>query len=724
MNDNSNIKSQIIEKFKTISNERISRLNNAIVFLETTPSDSSVSEEVMREIHTLKGDARMVGFINAGSVAHRIEDLLLLSQNAGIPFTGGLGDLILTGLDLLSLLVSRSGDDQSDKQVVDKFLADSSIFLSPENPARTIQSPPPVTDIPKKAEEENIAQRPKVSSRDSGTGRFVHVDMDKINDLNLILGDMLIARSRLSSALNGFHSLINSNESEISSLHDFLRGLKNTFSNLQKYISTSDVHLSYLDEKIRSLRLVPISELYTQFPRLIRDLAKKQGKKISFSTQGDDIEIDKQILDKLSDPLVHIIRNAIDHGIESSSMRTGLGKPEVGSITISSKQQGTKIEIEVRDDGRGIDLEKVVSKAVKKNIVDANDVAFMSDEMKRDLIFSAGFSTRDSVTDISGRGIGLDVAKQHLEAINGSVTVQSRPGKYTTFILSAPLSMAVAKVLIVEESSVKYAIPSLSIDRVAKRRPLDLISIGRNKAVEMGSELIPLANLGEILGTKKYNDASGAINIVLMRNPGQVLGLEVDRLVGETEVIIQPVDPFFSGLKMIYSTVTTVDTDLVFVLSPAELLRAAKELNVTHSARKEGTTALDSSDRTILVVDDSDVTRDLIIEIVKSHGYRVMEAGNGEEALSILSSSKIDLILSDIEMPLMDGFQLVSRVREKRSTKYIPFIILSTRGSDDDKRQAMDRGADAYIVKREFQEDLLYSTINRYIGKSSNRDQG
>ncbi len=721
MRDRDAIRQRIIEKFRTIARERLSKLNNGIVALEANPADLAVSEEVMREIHTLKGDSKMVGFSDVNLIAHRVEDLLILAQKRSFNFGGGLGDIILKGIDTISILIHKKSGTEEENLELDGFITQSALILNVDE-RQSIAPPPteserPAEEPPPPASEESTAvtkERAESLRTNVSDDKFVYIHSDKVNEMSMLLGDMLLTRSRMIRAtrdLNGPLSKLSSAENT-----NAVDDVKKAFLNLQKHISAYEKELADLDEKVRSLRLVPASQLFVRYPRVIRDLAKEQHKQIEFVTLGEHIEADKQVLDRLADPILHLIRNAIDHGIEAPEVREKADKPVAGTITMVARQYGAQIEIEISDDGAGIDFERVVEKARERKLVADEEVGMLTDTMKRELLFAPGLSTKTTVSQLSGRGVGLDVCKQKMEELNGSIYVDSTLGQGTRFVLSAPLAVAVSRLLIVEADNARYAIPSLTIDRVERTTTSEVMTIGGSLGLRVGSEILPFTDISDLMETRKEQQG-GQLNVVILRYHNQLLALNVDRIIGELEMIVQPLDPFFKRLKLFSSTVTMVDTDLVPVIAPAEVFRIATEDRRRTVSREIAPVAKDLADKTVLVVDDSDITRELIVEIVSAMGYRVIDAANGEEALSRLSEAHADLILSDIEMPKMDGFELVSQVRARAATRDVPFVILSTRGSEEDKRRAMEQGADAYIVKSEFHEQLLYDTINRYFGE-------
>ncbi len=716
MSEKRAIPKRIIDKFRAVARERITRLNSGIVELEKNPTHAHLSEEVMREIHTLKGDSKIVGFAAINSVSHKVEDLLMLAKGRDFDLSDGLGDLIFSGLDIVGLLIDESVEARETSAEIEEFLLKTDDFRRLEPPAA--QGDAEFDSIGERRSEPGEKKRTSVDSPrlQFGADKYVYIHSDKISELSLLLGDMLLTRSRLIRSFRDLSAFLIDErpraEAQDYSAHD---GCKELLSALDHQIACFDKETADLDEKVRALRLVPVSHIFERYPRFIRDLSKESGKWIDFSTSGNNVEIDKQVLDGLSDTILHIIRNAVDHGIESPKLRVERGKSSNGHISIAAKQIGAMIEIVISDDGGGIDFGNVIKKAIERGIISDGESRNLSDAMRKDLIFTPGFSTKNIVGDLSGRGVGLDACKQIMESLNGSIFVDSTPEAGSRFTLRAPLAIAISRLLIVGVSRLKYALPSLAIEKVVRLDPSELLAIGGTMGLRIGSEIIPFVDLGDILGMGRDHKKDVLVTVVL-RHRNRLLATSVDSIWGESELVVQPLDPFFSKLKLFSSTVTLVDTDLVPVISPTELFRIATEKRKKRISKKMAPVAKNVENKTVLVVDDSDITRELIVEIIGAMGHKTVDASNGEEALSRLSDHHIDLILSDLEMPVMDGLELISRVRAQSSTKDVPFVILSTRGSDDDKRLAMEKGADSYIVKSEFREQHLYDTINHYLG--------
>jgi len=514
--------------------------------------------------------------------------------------------------------------------------------------------------------------------------------------------------------LNQFFSFMHRNADNLKHIHTHINLLVRQFMNdCDQLVFVSDD----LQDKIRNVRMQPISSLFDQFPRMIRDLSRNQEKNIRLEIKGEKTEVDRHVLDALKDPLTHILRNSVDHGIELPSHRKDQGKPEQGLIVLKASQKGSTIVIEVIDDGRGIDMESVREQAVLKNIVPEQKAKALSKRELTELIFCSGLSTQTTVTDISGRGVGLDVVRRNLEKLQGQILVESESNKGTTIALTVSLSLATSQVLMVKVDGELLAIPCTTVERILKVPPSEIGQIDGKPAIVVDNEALPLFSLAPLLDfsdtVSKSNDDE-KISVVVLSVAEKRLTFRVDELLETREIVIKNLGQQLRRVRNLSGATILGDGQIVMVLNVADLMKSAQ-----HGAaylRPVDITPAPQERKCILVVDDSITTRTLEKNILENAGYQVLVCADGQEAWECIQSESFDAVVSDVDMPRMNGFQLSERVRGDDRYKTLPFILVTSLESRADKIRGMEVGADAYIVKGTFDQKELLDTIERLIG--------
>ncbi len=495
------------------------------------------------------------------------------------------------------------------------------------------------------------------------------------------------------------------------------------------------------------IRMLPLDTIFTRFSRPIRDLAYERGKEVKLVVTGGAIEVDKRILEQISDPLIHLMRNAVDHGIETPEQRLSAGKPVEGSLRLTASQKGSHVLIQISDDGRGISPQHLREVAIKKGYLDSASANNLSDEAALDLIYRPGFSTRPQADEVSGRGIGMDVVQQNIKRLNGRILTQSVVGQGTTFNMEIPLTLATVDALIVRGGGQLFALPSVMVSGTVRVTRPSLQTLEGRPVLRMRGQLIPVVNLSDVLGLAHPSDsdqphhstpaqddeAEDYVNGVLLSTgvgsgSGQdaserFICFEVEALVDEREVVVKGLGSFLDKTPNI-AGVTVLGADgLALILDVFGLVQSVRQgnngfPNFTPRSQNGGSenVALPlRRARRILVVDDSLATRELERSILETAGFKVDTARDGLEALKFCREKRPDLVLSDVEMPNMDGFRLSAAIREDAQLKDLPIIIVSSRDSDEDRRKGLAAGAQAYIVKGQFEQNKLLETISRLI---------
>ncbi|MBF0451499.1 MAG: hybrid sensor histidine kinase/response regulator [Candidatus Magnetomorum sp.] len=516
------------------------------------------------------------------------------------------------------------------------------------------------------------------------------------------------------SEMDRFFDFMHQNADHLKKMHGDMNLLVRQFMNDCDQLSfvTDD-----LQDKIRNVRMQPISSLFDQFPRMIRDLSRSQNKNIRLEIFGEKTEVDRHVLDALKDPLTHLLRNAVDHGIEPPDIRERTGKQKQGVIQLKAAQKGSTIVIQVIDNGRGIDLESIRQQAVRQNIVPEQKAQALSERELTDLIFCSGLSTQTTITDISGRGVGLDVVRRNLEKLQGQILVESKPAKGTSITLTVSLSLATSQVLMVKVDGELLAIPCTTVERILKIHPKDIGQIEGKPAIVVNSEALPLYSLAQLLDFSDTVQAAGEekkISVIVLIVAEKRLAFRVDELLETREIVIKNMGQQLRRVKNLSGATILGDGQVVMVLNVADLMKSAQQ-GAAYVRAIDVAPPLPER-KHILVVDDSITTRTLEKNILENAGYRVLVCADGQEAWECIQSESFDAIVSDVDMPRMNGFQLTEHVRGDERYKKLPFILVTSLESRADKVRGMEVGADAYIVKGTFDQKELLETIERLIG--------
>ncbi len=519
----------------------------------------------------------------------------------------------------------------------------------------------------------------------------------------------------------------NAQAKEITALVDFLthnqdrlRAFNAQANTLYRQLANDTMRMSLiideLQEEIKRVRMLPLRTITAIFGRMVRDLAREQGKQINLTILGGETELDKRVLEQIKDPLIHLLRNAIDHGLEKPQFRQQAGKPAEGQITLLASQQGHNIVITVSDDGNGLDLAAIRLAAVRRGLRSLAEADKMSDTEVANLIFDSGLSTSKIITDLSGRGVGLDVVRQNVEALQGVLDVSSAPGQGTTFTLTLPLTLASSHGLLVRSGEQTFALPLTTVERMLQIKASDIASVSGREAITYQGRPVALARLVDLLELPLSSQNSDRVTIVIIAVAEKRLGLIVDDLVGEQEIVIKNLGKQLAKVGGLAGATVLGSGQVVLVLHAADLIKLAARAYARTLITTGPELHQPDERKTVLVVDDSITTRTLEKNILEAAGYQVKLATDGEEALAVLVADGLPhLIVSDITMPRLDGFDLTYRIKHDSRYADIPVILVTSLDSPADKARGIEVGADAYIVKSRFDQGSLLETIEQLI---------
>jgi two-component system chemotaxis sensor kinase CheA len=604
-------------------------------------------------------------------------------------------------------------------------------------PAEPVYAPPP--SAPPPAAPPSSPSRPgnkaehheETHTTKALADRSIRVNVEVLDSLGLLAGDLLVesARGRLRASevealLNRFSRLgdrflkladvlqvPNSMRNEVERIESDLHMLRDDAFRFARRngdgIETLHGNLAMMADHVAEARLVPLSTVFDAFPRAVRDIARAQTKEVDLVIENADLGVDRSMLADVRDALVHLLRNAVDHGLESADERRMLGKPAAGRLLIRVRADGDMLSIEVVDDGRGMDPQKLREVAVRKRLLTEQQAAALSEREAIELVFRAGFSTREEITDISGRGVGMDVVKKKVESLGGSVGIVSRLGRGSSITLRLPQSLALMKVLLVRLGDDVYGMPAADVVAVMRVKPEDRMEVFGTLAVKHRGKPTALVGLGPLLGVNGGNrfDKPPA---VVVRHGDDVAALVVDGFVDEREVAVKPCGgEFLKGAAFIAGTAALEDGRIAVLLHVpdimAEVRRLARPVTQSQAAKR----------LRVLLVDDSPIARATESALVKALGHTVEEAQDGEEGYQKAQSQAYDLILTDVQMPRLDGFSFTRRLKSTAGLARVPVIVLSSLASPEDRRRGAEAGADAYLVKGELGVESLAQTIDR-----------
>jgi two-component system chemotaxis sensor kinase CheA len=458
-------------------------------------------------------------------------------------------------------------------------------------------------------------------------------------------------------------------------------------------LGRSRVLLDDLQRAAIDMRTLPLASIAGQYPRAVRDIAAAHGKEATFVTSGTETQLDRVVLDGIAEPIAHMLRNAVAHGIEPPDERERAGKPRAGRIELRAEQRGNVVAVEVADDGRGVSGELLARAERAGSLVE--------------VLCEPGFSTAGEVSDVAGRGVGLDAVKQHVESLGGSMEIESEPGAGTTVRLLLPYSVALTRVLMIERDGNPFGLPLASVEEVTvAERPLSLVG---SQALELRGRTVPLTDLATILGAR-VRPLDRRPRAVVVRSSGRRQAVACDRILGEQEVIVKSLGPLLAGVPGYLGAAILDSGAIAPILDPAFLTPRRDGFTLTFAEPEEAAAPK------VLVVDDQFTVRELQRSILEAAGYRVVIARNGREACGeIAAQPDIDLVVTDMQMPEMDGMELLQAIRQDPRRASLPVVVLTSLGSEDDKRRGAEAGADAYIVKDEFDQRALLDTVERLV---------
>jgi chemotaxis protein histidine kinase CheA/CheY-like chemotaxis protein len=739
--------SKFLARFVEEAREHCSRISEGLLNLEKSPGDVELINDLFRSAHTIKGSSRMMKLSGVTELAHKMEDVLDAVRGGNIPLATSVSDVLFRGVDALTAMLERIAagdtsvgapetlceelaraaaipvaDDVASKYVV-PVLSDESVHSIPLIPA------PPSGD--QTAAPSGSAPQPATTKGHQVD--YLRINAAKLDDLIRLMGEIVSEHGRFrrhigrlreiehattrhmkavaeqfTTGNGGYETLVEAGTALQHSLRQSVRAMSDA-SLMQDHL------VGDLQETSLRMRMQPLSIVFDPLRRTVRDLAHESGKDIDFVVIGGDTELDRKIIDRIGDSLMHMIRNSLDHGLEDVAERVGAGKAPKGTITLSAFYDSGCVTISLSDDGRGLSVDKIREKALAKRLFDEEVLAGMSRAEITDLIFMPGFSTSPIITDLSGRGVGMDVVRKNIvDELKGTIFIETIEGGGTTFLMRLPLNLAVFPLFLLSAHGRICALPATSLVEMLSVQRKEIIEIINKRAIRLREQIIPVENLAALLRlSKDATDDEGDALIVIIRDGEEKLGIVVDEIIGREEMVVKPLPTHMQNLRIVSGVTIGERNSIINVLHIPELFKQARE--ITEPGRR-ALSVKEEYTQTVLVVDDSINTREIEKSILEAYGYTVVTAEDGEDAFEKTHEVLYDLVITDVEMPRLDGFSLTERLRGDERYRNVPIIIVTSREKEEDKKRGIAVGANAYIVKGAFDQSNLIETVRSLIG--------
>ncbi len=580
-------------------------------------------------------------------------------------------------------------------------------------PAAPVAKPAPAAPVTPAAKPASAPAPRKAAEAKEGEGsggaameQTIRVDVKRLDHLMNLIGELVLGKNRLIK--------INDEVEERYEGEAFLEELNQVVSIVS--LVTTDLQIA-----VMKTRMLPIGKVFNKFPRMIRDLSRELNKKIELEITGEETELDKSIVEEIGDPLVHIIRNSCDHGIETPENRLAAGKTDTGTIQLKAYHEGNHIVIQIIDDGKGLDADMLKSKSMEKGIITEKEADQMSEKEAFGLIFRPGFSTAAQVTSVSGRGVGMDVVKTNIEKLNGMIDIDSEVGQGTSMKLKIPLTLAIIQALLVGVQEEYYAIPLASVLETVRISKDEIYTVESRSVMRLRDEVLSLVHIGDIFEVERVFDNSEHAYVVVLGLAESKIGLIVDSLIGQEEIVIKSLGEYLKGIEGIAGATIRGDGGVTLIVDVAALMQMAKSVKSSignEGGSKEGKSGAKNkpSDYTVLIVDDSKTDRTIMRKSLEPLGITLVEAVDGVEALNTLKQSDVmyDAMLIDIEMPRMDGYTLASEIKKYNKYKNLPLIAVTSRAGKADRMRGVESGMVEYITKP-YSSEYLMNVVKRNI---------
>jgi two-component system, chemotaxis family, sensor histidine kinase and response regulator WspE len=748
----------MLELFRLEVDNQATILNDGLLVLEQDSQDARQLEALMRAAHSIKGAARMVDVNPGVELAHAMEDCFVAAQKGELVLQTAQVDLLLKGVDQLVAISKQEADSEGLSILCEQIRRidqletalepdKASMTGSEENlPAESSEEPLPLSESP---EEPPTASKTQAAAKPAQTAaaneEAVRVSSENLNRLVGLAGEVQV-ESRWLHPFSESLLQIKHRQAELVGLLDRLNDnlhtcggdeysktlaaeIQSKANRCRHLLGDKLIDLDEYDRRMHNLgnrlhgeviasRMRPFADVTRGFPRMVRDVARELGKKVELKIEGLNTQVDRDILERLEAPLNHLLRNALDHGIETPEVRASAGKPETATLQLSATHRAGMLSIHVKDDGAGVEMERLRERIVSRNLVSETMSRDLSDAELLEFLFLPGFSTREQVTEISGRGVGLDVVHSTVQQMRGIVHAESKYGEGTGFHLQLPLTLSIIRALLVEIGGEPYAVPLARIDRTLKLDTSQIESLEGRQYFTLINQHVGLVFASQVLGCSRAPESNNTLSIVVLGERLQRSGLVVDRFIGERSLVVHPLDSRLGKVQDISAASLLENGDPCLIIDVDDMLRsidiliAGGRLSRIHDKHEE----LDTHCKRILVVDDSITVREVERNMLASRGYQVDVAVDGMDGWNAIRMSKYDLVISDIDMPRMNGFEFVELIKQDDSLNSTPVMIVSYKDREEDRQRGLDVGADYYLTKGSFHDETLIEAVVDLIG--------
>ena len=748
----------LLELFSLEADAQTQVLSAGLLALERNPTQADQLEACMRAAHSLKGAARIVGVDAGVSVSHVMEDCLVSAQESRLYLQPEHIDALLQGTDLLMRIATPGNtvgpaDIEAYVALMERLLDPSQApvkAVSPPVPPAPEPAPAPlVEELPPEPEPAPpfTAEPPRQNRRmTEGGERVLRVTAERLNSLLDLSSKSLVETQRLKPYLSSMQRLKRIQSQSARALDTLDGQLKTLDLNLEAQEALADTRRllseaqALLAEKTAELdefgwqagqraqvlydtalacRMRPFADVLAGQVRMVRDLGRSLGKQVRLEIEGEKTQVDRDVLEKLEAPLTHLLRNAVDHGIEMPEQRLLAGKPAEGLIRLRASHQAGLLVLELSDDGNGVDLERLRGTIVDRHLSPLETALRLSEEELLTFLFLPGFSLRDKVTEVSGRGVGLDAVQHMVRHLRGAVVLEQTAGQGSRFHLEVPLTLSVVRSLVVEVGEEAYAFPLAHIERMCDLAPDDIVQLeGRQHFWHEGRH-VGLVAASQLLQRPAGQSPSDTLKVVVIRERDAVYGIAVERFIGERTLVVLPLDDRLGKVQDISAGALLDDGSVVLIVDVEDMLRSVdKLLNTGRLERiaRRSQQATEAPRKRVLVVDDSLTVRELQRKLLLNRGYEVAVAVDGMDGWNALRSEDFDLLITDIDMPRMDGIELVTLLRRDSRLQSLPVMVVSYKDREEDRRRGLDAGADYYLAKASFHDDALLDAVMELIG--------
>jgi two-component system, chemotaxis family, sensor histidine kinase and response regulator WspE len=762
----------MMELFRVEVENQTAILTGGLLELERGNSAPAQLESLMRAAHSLKGAGRIVNLGDAVQVAHAMEDCFVAAQKGKLRLRQAEIDVLLRGVDLIAQLAKRSetaaAPGAAPDPVTQQFVEAVAAFMSGKKSAVPITQPPPPSSAPKPQPTSEAPAPPapitvatqstevvaavqdpsqQAVQKPDAEDRVLRLTAENLNRLLGLAGESLVEsrwlrpfsesmqrlkrmHSDTEDALDGFRQSLDDvelPEQSQAKLEDVFNRAAESRHFLNDRLQELDLfdrrsaHLSnrlYLE--VLRARMRPFGDGVRQFPRMVRDVARSLGKHVRFEIAGENTQVDRDILDRLEAPLAHLLRNALDHGCEPTEERIRAGKTPEANIRLEARHSAGALVIIVSDDGAGVDTERIRKSIVQKNLTAAALAEKMTDGELLEFLFLPGFTLKESVTEISGRGVGLDIVQNLARSVRGSVRVGTQLGRGTKFQLQLPLTLSVLRTLLVEIGGEPYAIPLAQITNALKCPREKIESLEGRHHFRYRDQQIGLLSAHQVLDCGEPRPSGNDLPVVVLGERGVRYGLVVDRFLGERELVVQPLDPRLGKVKDISAAALMEDGSPILIVDVDDTVRSIEKLissGALTNIRREVVEATTKKRKRVLAVDDSLTVRELERKLLAGRGYEADVAVDGMDGWNAVRNGHYDLVITDVDMPRMDGIELATLIKKDPHLKSLSVMIVSYKDREEDRMRGLDAGADYYLTKGSFHDETLLKAVEDLIGE-------